>query len=152
MFSDCSRKFLWNSKSISSPSKGGEGIVCPDHFIQNQDHSQRWNSASFIIHLAINFLFILNSYYTYKHRLLSHLGSGQFGSVDKGVWRCGSDMKEVAVKTLTDPINTVQFLQEAAIMAQFTHPNVLTLHGVVSKGDPVRSLLQMTIYHIQNGE
>ena len=42
--------------------------------------------------------------------------------------------------------------REAAIMAQFTHPNVLTLHGVVSKGDPVRSLPQMTIYHIQNGE
>ena len=44
---------------------------------------------------------------------------------------------EVAVKTLTDSANTVKFLQEAAIMAQFKHPNVLTLYGVVSTGDPV---------------
>ena len=44
---------------------------------------------------------------------------------------------EVAVKTLTDSANTVKFLQEAAIMAQFRHPNILTLHGVVSAGDPV---------------
>ena len=43
----------------------------------------------------------------------------------------------MAVKTLTDSDNTVKFLQEAAIMAQFKHPNILTLHGVVSAGDPV---------------
>ena len=56
------------------------------------------------------------------------------------MWKSGPEMKEVAVKTLTDSTNTVKFLQEAAIMAQFTHPNVLALHGVVSKGDPVRLL------------
>ena len=83
------------------------------------------------------------------HRLISHLGSGEFGSVDKGVWRSGPEMKEVAVKTLTDSANTVKFLQEAAIMAQFTHPNVLTLHGVVSKGDPVR-LLCYTKWRVTN--
>ena len=38
---------------------------------------------------------------------------------------------EVAVKTLTDTANTVKFLQEAAIMAQFKHPNIIHLHGVV---------------------
>ena len=43
----------------------------------------------------------------------------------------------MAVKTLTDSANTVKFLQEAAIMAQFRHPNILTLHGVVSAGHPV---------------
>ena len=47
-------------------------------------------------------------------------------------------MKEVAVKTLTDSLNIVRFLQEAAIMAQFKHPNVVTLYGVVSRGTPVR--------------
>ena len=71
------------------------------------------------------------------HRLISVLGSGQFGSVDKGVWRSGATVKEVAVKTLTDSANIVKFLQEAAIMAQFRHPNVVTLYGVVSRGKPV---------------
>ena len=32
----------------------------------------------------------------------------------------------------------VKFLQEAAIMGQFFHPNVVKLHGVVTKEDPVR--------------
>ena len=70
-------------------------------------------------------------------RITSYLGSGQFGSVDKGVWRSGATVKEVAVKTLTDSANIVKFLQEAAIMAQFRHPNVVTLYGVVSRGKPV---------------
>ena len=53
------------------------------------------------------------------------------------MWIIGSEKQDVAVKTLTDSANTVKFLQEAAIMAQFKHPNILTLHGVVSVGDPV---------------
>ena len=31
----------------------------------------------------------------------------------------------------------VKFFQEAAIMGQFHHPNVITLHGVVTVGEPV---------------
>ena len=54
---------------------------------------------------------------------------------------------EVAVKTLTDSANTVKFLQEAAIMAQFRHPNILTLHGVVSAGHPV----SIKIVHVNIG-
>ena len=49
----------------------------------------------------------------------------------------------MAVKILTDSDNTVKFLQEAAIMAQFKHPNILTLYGVVSAGDPVRIGLKL---------
>ena len=74
------------------------------------------------------------------HRFQERLGSGQFGTVAKGLWESDSGAVEVAVKTLTDSINSVKFLQEAAIMAQFKHPNVLVLHGVVSKGDPVKEL------------
>ena len=69
--------------------------------------------------------------------MVSHLGTGEFGSVSKGLWTSESGVVEVAVKTLTDSANTVKFLQEAAIMAQFRHPNILTLHGVVSAGHPV---------------
>ena len=74
-------------------------------------------------------------------RLTNQLGSGQFGVVYKGVWNSpyGGDM-EVAVKTLKEGSgeeDRVKFLQEAAIMGQFKHPNVVTLYGVVSKGEPV---------------
>ena len=31
----------------------------------------------------------------------------------------------------------VKFLQEAAIMAQFRHPNVIQLYGIVTNGEPV---------------
>ena len=31
----------------------------------------------------------------------------------------------------------VKLLQEAAIMGQFSHPNVVQLHGVVTVGEPV---------------
>ena len=46
----------------------------------------------------------------------------------------------VALKTLkegSEQADKVKFLQEAAIMAQFSHPNVAVLYGVVSKGEPV---------------
>ena len=49
---------------------------------------------------------------------------------------------EVAVKFLKEEaseIDKVKFLQEAAIMAQFAHPNVVSLYGVVSKTEPVSS-------------
>ena len=76
-------------------------------------------------------------YFCFSYRIVSHLGSGQFGSVSEAEWRNGRRQTTVAVKTLTDSANTVMFLQEAAIMAQFKHPNILTLHGVVSAGHPV---------------
>ena len=74
-------------------------------------------------------------------RIVAHLGSGQFGTVDKGVWTSQRGTAEVAVKTLTDSANTVKFLQEAVIMAQFRHPNVVALRGVVSRGHPVSYLV-----------
>ncbi len=56
-----------------------------------------------------------------SHRLLEVLGSGQFGTVTKGVWLCeegGIEIPcEVAVKTMTEEAteeDKVKFLQEAA--------------------------------------
>ena len=73
-------------------------------------------------------------------RVTANLGSGQFGEVKKGIWRNERIEVKVALKTLKEGYGAehkVKFLQEAAIMAQFTHPNVVTLYGVVSKGEPV---------------
>ena len=75
------------------------------------------------------------------YRLTDHLGSGHFGTVNKGVWHSPSGSVDVAVKQLqlgAKELDRVKFLQEAAIMGQFSHPNVVTLHGVVTKDDPVR--------------
>ena len=74
------------------------------------------------------------------HSITSTLGSGQFGVVYKGVWQSPEGVIEVAVKTLketADEEQKVKFLQEAAIMGQFSHPNVVKLHGVVTLEEPV---------------
>jgi serine/threonine protein kinase len=75
-------------------------------------------------------------------RLSNLLGSGQFGDVYKGVWQstCRGAV-DVAVKTLKEGSgkeDRVKFLQEAAIMGQFKHPNVVEMYGVVTQGEPVR--------------
>ena len=75
-------------------------------------------------------------------RLSGLLGSGQFGTVYKGVWKSvTSGTVEVAVKTLnkgSKEQDKVKFLQEEAIMGQFKHPNVVEMYGVVTDGEPVR--------------
>ena len=65
------------------------------------------------------------------------LGSGYFGNVCKGEMTTNPNTDDtivVAIKTLNDRAtekDKIKFLQEAAIMAQFNHTNVLKLHGVV---------------------
>ena len=84
--------------------------------------------------------------YIYKllpNRFLRPLGAGQFGSVDSGIWKKGNQDIPVALKTLkkeSSPRDKLKFLQEAAVMAQFRHPNVVTLFGIVSEGEPVSTL------------
>ena len=83
-----------------------------------------------------------------NYRINGHLGSGQFGSVEQGVWKEGARSVPVAVKLLKEgasEINKVKFLQEAAIMAQFKHPNVVSLYGVVSKDQSVCNLHMLSI-------
>ena len=79
--------------------------------------------------------------------LAVQLGSGEFGVVRRGVWSVGGEEREVAVKSLADGSTEekrIQFLQEAAIMGQFKHPNVITLHGVLLESKPVKSILCFT--------
>ena len=60
--------------------------------------------------------------------------------VNRGEWIQYGQVTQVAIKTLV-PESTdddkVKFLQEAAIMGQFFHPNVVKLYGVVTVGEPV---------------
>ena len=73
-------------------------------------------------------------------RLCEALGSGAFGKVYRGVWsysEMGSDQvvqEEVAVKTVdheVDMTEKIKFLQEATIMAQFNHSNIVRIRGVL---------------------
>lgn len=57
-----------------------------------------------------------------------------------GVWMSGEDEQvEVAIKTVktTSELERIKLLQEAAIMGQFAHLNVVRLLGVVTVGEPV---------------
>ena len=69
------------------------------------------------------------------------LGSGEFGVVSRGRWlNVIRGPMEVAIKTLRPAANVdiqVKFLQEAAIIGQFKHPNIVKLHGVVTVEEPV---------------
>jgi serine/threonine protein kinase len=79
------------------------------------------------------------------HRMADVMGSGHFGVVFKGEWAAAPGVEgerniNVAVKILktgTAKKNKVKFLQEAAIIGQFSHPNVVKLLGVVI-GEQVR--------------
>lgn len=75
------------------------------------------------------------------YRLMKRIGSGHFGTVSKGVWYGGgvSEPVDVAIKTVknTTELEKIKLLQEAAIMGQFAHTNVVRLHGVVTVGEPV---------------
>ena len=68
-------------------------------------------------------------------RSVRYIGSGEFGTVEQGVLNTDSESVDVALKTLKDMSckkNIVKFLQEAAIMIQFHHPNIISLLGIVS--------------------
>ena len=79
----------------------------------------------------------------------SFLGSGQFGTVNKATWtRCKGTI-EVAVKTMKQASkqDRIKFLQEAAIMGQFKHPNIVTLYGLVTTGE-----LMLVVEYISQGD
>jgi predicted Ser/Thr protein kinase len=64
-------------------------------------------------------------------KLKEILGKGQFAVVHKGK----VDEELVAVKILKDEAteeDKIKFLQEAAVIGQFSHVNVIKLHGVVT--------------------
>ena len=57
------------------------------------------------------------------------------------MWEGSPDKsREVAIKLLqkgASEESQVKFLQEAALMGQFSHPNIISLLGVVTLGEPV---------------
>uniref|UniRef100_A0A8D3C5T1 receptor protein-tyrosine kinase n=1 Tax=Scophthalmus maximus TaxID=52904 RepID=A0A8D3C5T1_SCOMX len=79
------------------------------------------------------------------------IGSGEFGEVCYGRMRLpGKRDIPVALKTLKAGYTDKQkrdFLAEASIMAQFDHPNVIRLEGVVTQSKPVMIITE----YMENG-
>ena len=72
--------------------------------------------------------------------MVEYLGSGQFATVNKAMWKTSGGEVLVAVKTLKKEASNeekIKFLQEAAINRQFHHLNIVKLLGVVTVGEPV---------------
>ena len=70
-----------------------------------------------------------------------------FGSY-KGVcnFQQGQLVVTVKILDLNSPKDVkAKFLQEAATMGQFNHPNVVQLHGVVTVSEPVSLLISFCI-------
>ena len=78
--------------------------------------------------------------YHLQCRFVRCIGVGEFGRVCMGYWNTKGYRRKVAIKTLNlqaEEQDRIRFLQEAAIMAQFRHPNIVNLFGVVKEGEPV---------------
>ena len=77
---------------------------------------------------------------SFHYSVVEHLGSGQFATVNKAMWKTSGGEVLVAVKMLKKEASKeekIKFLQEAAINGQFHHLNIVKLLGVVTVGEPV---------------
>ena len=74
-------------------------------------------------------------------RTTTEIGKGEFGTVWRGQWHLpDGQAREIAIKVLNPDLpqkDRIRFLQEAVILGQFRHPNIMDLFGVVKDGEPV---------------
>ncbi|MXQ87847.1 hypothetical protein E5288_WYG015338 [Bos mutus] len=71
------------------------------------------------------------------------LGKGNFGEVFKGVLK---DKTAVAVKTCKEDLPQelkIKFLQEAKILKQYDHPNIVKLIGVCTQRQPIYIIMEL---------
>ena len=73
------------------------------------------------------------------------LGEGNFGLVVSGNWNSKVGDVPIAMKSLKNENegSDVNFLQEAAILGQFNHPNVLKLLGMVTLTPPLTMVTEL---------
>ncbi|XP_059949216.1 tyrosine-protein kinase Fer isoform X3 [Mesoplodon densirostris] len=71
------------------------------------------------------------------------LGKGNFGEVFKGILK---DKTAVAVKTCKEDLPQelkIKFLQEAKILKQYDHPNIVKLIGVCTQRQPIYIIMEL---------
>ncbi|XP_036264840.1 tyrosine-protein kinase Fer isoform X6 [Pipistrellus kuhlii] len=94
---------------------------------------------------------LLNPIAKDKKWVLSHedvtlgelLGKGNFGEVYKGILK---DKTAVAVKTCKEDVPQelkMKFLQEAKILKQYDHPNIVKLIGVCTQRQPIYIIMEL---------
>ena len=69
---------------------------------------------------------------------------GEFVDVHKGAWKGREKDLDIVVKSLksnSPQEEKIKLLQEAIIMGQFHHPNILQFYGVVNEGGTVSAFL-----------
>ncbi|XP_072333682.1 ephrin type-A receptor 2-like [Scyliorhinus torazame] len=75
------------------------------------------------------------------------IGEGEFGEVYRGTMLIpGKEKMAVAIKTLKSAYCETQwwnFLREATIMGQFDDPNIVQLHGVITKRKPMMLVTEL---------
>eukprot|EP00731_Ephydatia_muelleri_P018697 Em0011g737a len=73
------------------------------------------------------------------------IGCGQFGDLHEGVWTSSGTEREVAIEALSsgNPDSKIKFLQEATIVAQLNHPNVIRLIGIITEDKPLTLIFEL---------
>ena len=74
-------------------------------------------------------------------RLKKLILKGNFVKVHRGLWKGKRKDLDVVVKSLESDATQdekIKLLQEAAIMGQFHHPNILQLYGIINEEKTVR--------------
>ena len=73
------------------------------------------------------------------------IGEGNFGMVVSGSWKSCLGTIQVAMKSIKSETDgsDLSFLQEAAILGQFSHPNVLKLLGMVTMSKPLTMVTEL---------
>ena len=74
-------------------------------------------------------------------RFVRKLGTGQFAEVWMGIW---NETTEVAVKTLKPgTVGASEFLEEAALIKKFRHPNLIQLYAVCTQEEPIYIITEL---------
>jgi hypothetical protein len=79
-------------------------------------------------------------------KVVEYIGNGNFADIHKALWsKPSKEQCYVATKTLVSksPKDKVRFLQEAHIMSQFNHNNIVKIYGVLAEKKPVMIVLEL---------
>lgn len=121
------------------------------HVCTHASHATALNKASLQLNTIMEWIPLF--FFCSIARTTEHLGSGQFGTVNKGIWHSTKGSRAVAIKILQPTTTgevTIRFLQEVAVMGQFRHPNIVQLLGVVTIDKPVGFTFIATAFAVGN--
>lgn len=78
-----------------------------------------------------------------QFRLIRRIGQGQFGDVWQGEF-VKNGMK-VAIKTLKEGMNPDDFRAEADLMKEVSHPKLIQLYALCTKGEPIYIVTELMV-------